>query len=549
MEKPGKLADLKLVNKYYPTAGIANYSYPSPKMDSASQCERLVGRSSVGSQASVPGMVDDQDSDISVDEDDRDSYHISGAELWDSFWEDPFWEANAEEAFRESDGLARNLIKRTAGYPALIPSPDGAYRKDQYFLQNNTKSTGNNRNAVVEEDVTITQPLKLAEPPHVPRLTVPPKTTYSLFPRPMPTPVVNLTPRRPVLPPRSTSLLESPMHNKSTVSLCSLGKPAKVRRSPQADSDSAVSCSRLSWTVTHSAPVTPTLTSRPPSSVMDLSARRDSSQSFHQRQRFPIKIPRTRSDTLVSRSSIASTCYSPPTAAAATTIAIATTTTNTSQAHLSATPSVPSPAPKGRRDRYSQPEVPRIPSHVPLQRCMTETTLPSYLLLHHQAPQGAPPRQCATPSYGETPPPTPAFPGPGAMPVSVFELDSDTEEEDGGGRGSGSGGGGSGSSGASFARRLARSLASHKRTRSASAAPRSRKGMEVAKGQLRRARAGTVTAAMAMSSSSLVADEVGSAHVSGGRRIEGGREEADSGPPALRRQKSEVFGKLFGSRR
>ncbi|KAJ4386477.1 hypothetical protein N0V93_009374 [Gnomoniopsis smithogilvyi] len=142
MGKPSKLADLKLVNKYYPpnSNGITNYSYRSPKLDTTFQFELPVGRSSVGSDASVPSMEDDQESIVFPDGDDKSFYHASGAELWDKFWEDPFWEANAKEAKREADGITRE--HRHESYPALIPSPDESLPKDQYFLGRHVAESG-----------------------------------------------------------------------------------------------------------------------------------------------------------------------------------------------------------------------------------------------------------------------------------------------------------------------------------------------------------------------------------------------------------------------
>ncbi|KAL1851031.1 hypothetical protein Daus18300_012701 [Diaporthe australafricana] len=88
MEKTTKLADLKLVNKYYPS--VSNYSYPRP--DATHRCEPPAnGRSSVGSECSVPEMVEDQESDISIE--DTSQSQIAGDETFDSFWEDSesFW--------------------------------------------------------------------------------------------------------------------------------------------------------------------------------------------------------------------------------------------------------------------------------------------------------------------------------------------------------------------------------------------------------------------------------------------------------------------------
>ncbi|KAF3765013.1 hypothetical protein M406DRAFT_70478 [Cryphonectria parasitica EP155] len=217
MERPSKLADLKLVNKYYPAQGaVANYSYPSSL--------KVEGRSSVGSQASVPDMVaDDRDSIISTDAadgvDNRDSYHSSGAELWDSFWEDPFWEANAEEASREADGITQRIINNNGSYPALIPSPDhNVTRKQEYFASQadssdkveeeapgsnsndepasgggDTASRRQSRNSKCPSIIAIKREAAAAATTSTPTSAassrpVTPKASYSLFPKPMPTP-------------------------------------------------------------------------------------------------------------------------------------------------------------------------------------------------------------------------------------------------------------------------------------------------------------------------------------------------------------------------
>lgn len=479
MDQSNRLADLKLVNKYYPITGVANYSYPSPKLES----DFPAGRSSVGSQASVPDMVDDQESD---DEDDRSAYHISGAELWETYWKDPFWDTNAEEASREVDNTSQRTISSNANYPALIPSPEETlHQKGQYFVQREFNTL------VLSHESTSTWPLTASDHPEVPRPTTP-KATYSLFPRQTPTPTVNLSPRKSSLPPRSTSLWHTPRHNKSSVSLSSLGRSTRANKARL--SDIAISYDISSWA--HSAPSTPVIIDRSSSSSFDLSARRDSGQSFTQRQRFPIKVPRTRSGTIVSRSSVISTSCS--------------TSITISQQTISVPPERPARSPERSQGRYSQPEPPRIPPSLQLHRCMTETNLPSYQQTQTHTP---------TRLYFETSPSSPAVPpAPAPMPVSVFELDSDSEDET-----------------RSFARRFARSFAPSKRTRSASATPRSRKGLEVAKEQLRRARAGTVA--------SPSGEKV---EVPGARKDE---DEREPEMPILRRQRSEVFGKMFWGRR
>ncbi|XEV03984.1 hypothetical protein FSHL1_009271 [Fusarium sambucinum] len=84
MERSSKLADLKLVSKYYP---VTNYSYPQqPECPSHHVRSRFSDdRASLGSEGSSPSLIDDRtDSEVSLDDDYQ--YHAHGAELWDSFW-------------------------------------------------------------------------------------------------------------------------------------------------------------------------------------------------------------------------------------------------------------------------------------------------------------------------------------------------------------------------------------------------------------------------------------------------------------------------------
>ncbi|ODA83259.1 hypothetical protein RJ55_01771 [Drechmeria coniospora] len=119
MERSSKPADLALVSKYYP---VANYSYPRSNDHGAPPCAATESsgrsdRSSLGSNASAPGLVDDRtDSDETESVDDDDQYHAHVSRLWDSFW--------SREVPRKSMGeeplMELNLRKQ---YPALIPSP------------------------------------------------------------------------------------------------------------------------------------------------------------------------------------------------------------------------------------------------------------------------------------------------------------------------------------------------------------------------------------------------------------------------------------------
>ncbi|KAG6036944.1 hypothetical protein E4U41_005398 [Claviceps citrina] len=129
---PGKLADLTLVSKYYP---VANYSYPQKSPTRAhprashrshSQCSSNTaassshGRESPGSEGSAPGLImeDPADSESSCDEDGQ--YHAHMSRLWDTFW-------RSKPATKPGDCIALPGKQ----YPALIPSPHRAHRKEQ----------------------------------------------------------------------------------------------------------------------------------------------------------------------------------------------------------------------------------------------------------------------------------------------------------------------------------------------------------------------------------------------------------------------------------
>lgn len=119
----------------------------------------------------------------------------------------------------------------------------------------------------------------------------------------------------------------------------------------------------------------------------------------------------------------------------------------------------------------------------------------------------------------------------------MFEVDSDSEVEE-----------------ESFARRIARSFTSSasKRTRSASAAPRSRKGNEVARGQLSRARAETLEGSRNSKVLTLMDSNGSNSSSDKDRKGSSGSSIISSsggGGGLLQRQKSEVFGKMLWGRR
>ncbi|PNY27199.1 Uncharacterized protein TCAP_02888 [Tolypocladium capitatum] len=113
MERSSNLAPLSLVSKYYP---VANYSYPRNDIIAPYSATSSLGKSndrtSLGSQGSAPGLVDDRtDSEVSVDDDYQ--YHTHTAELWDSFWQP----GERGEMMEEPPMHPRKQ------YPALITSP------------------------------------------------------------------------------------------------------------------------------------------------------------------------------------------------------------------------------------------------------------------------------------------------------------------------------------------------------------------------------------------------------------------------------------------
>lgn len=191
MERPAaKLADLKLVSKYYP---VSNYSYPRPDAP-LHRHDVSEGRSSVGSDCSAPGMIEDHESDVSAEE-----YHTAGSELWDSFWQ----AKNGEE-------------QRRSQYPALIPSPGPRKTlgdfveenpriadQDDHQTRSRTQSRGSDdmpswplpptpvsATLPTPEPSTMSKPAATEQPKprqleqHQQQKFITPKASYSLFPTP-----------------------------------------------------------------------------------------------------------------------------------------------------------------------------------------------------------------------------------------------------------------------------------------------------------------------------------------------------------------------------
>lgn len=120
MDRHSKMAEIKLVSKYYP---VGNYSYPRNEDGSVptSQNSPTIARRdrcSVGSESSAPGLIDDRaDSEVSHEDDD----YSQAGELWNSFWR-PGGEWRLEDATHEVD-LLFSAKESSDGYAALIPCP------------------------------------------------------------------------------------------------------------------------------------------------------------------------------------------------------------------------------------------------------------------------------------------------------------------------------------------------------------------------------------------------------------------------------------------
>lgn len=482
MDKTTKLADLKLVNKYYPS--VSNYSYPRHDATATHRCEQPAnGRSSVGSDCSVPEMVDDQESDISIE--DTNQSHIAGDETFDSFWEDSesFWGVEPGE---KSNAVLIGPITHAASIKQdatrRLPGQD-RHHAPQRSLED------------IKNDVQPCWPLVAADPPVAPA-PKPSKPSYSLFPQPTTTTQPHGLPlRRPIGLMKSECPWDAQKQCTSTVSSSLTSRRKKPRKLHLPASDGAISYdSSLS---TQSAPGTPTLKIASPTAV---AFSRRSQQTLPSQRNFSLS--RAHSDVRIVH------CTQTDGSSQA------TTTTTTTQLVI---PNQPPEVPRGRqthqrtqsqlRQSISAADIPSTPKIIPSP---TDST----------APPPPPPPQ--TPS-GASRPTTPLTQQT-VMPVSVFDFDSDSDSD--------------ADSAANFARRIVKNLTPHKRARSASAAPRSRKGSDIAKEQMRRIRAETL-ASSAAGGTPPPPEELEA------------EDKENEGPalPVLRKQKSEVFGTIFGRKR
>lgn len=519
--------DLELVRKYYPI--VSNYSYPR-----IAEATPRNERASVGSDCSVPGMVDDHESEYSTEEDEF-PYHSIGDGIWDSFWK-----ANSDSAEANS---RLGVVYNKDSYPALVASPVARGRRNGFIGERvqvaEQQPLERSQEAEPRHEITSTWPLpSLTQVPATTQPCAPPrprasKGTYTLFPQPAPTPrlPVTLTPQRPVaVPPRNSSMSKVSRHNHSTLSLPSLGHSGKPKKLHLAGSDGAIKYTTTiqSTPVIQSAPVTPLLPFFP-----STPAKVDASAEFNEQTIRLLRpqpyLPRTSSKTTIVRPQISVSTIDTP----------ATTTYNPSAI-------------------YAPPRSPE--RHRPsIQRSQTMVNMPT---IQAQAPT---PPVDDVPQTPFTPMSTCFFEQPS---LSVFEYDSDSEED-----AHNTSKHNHTHSSDSLAWRIVRNLVTspHKRARSASAAPRTRKGSDIAKEQLRRARTGSTSAGglpgeglvgvmdgaferLAVGEKELLQQqqqyqERQQQQYVPGYGLVAVNADDDARSPALRKQKSEVFGKIMWGRK
>ncbi|KAK1833157.1 hypothetical protein QBC39DRAFT_329318 [Podospora conica] len=167
----------------------SNYLQGHPPTD------QQLGRDSLGSDCSVPGMVDDHGSDVSLEDD----YQLPGAELWDSFWQSHL----------------NNRTSTRPTYPALLDSPaksqGGHGQGFRMGYENQHRQPGQTYPGEYRKSPSRPAPAPAPAPPAKRQRSSPPRppprASYSIFPPP------TCQERRP--PPTSRSSLNLPRGNPS----------------------------------------------------------------------------------------------------------------------------------------------------------------------------------------------------------------------------------------------------------------------------------------------------------------------------------------------
>ncbi|KAB5560288.1 hypothetical protein GE09DRAFT_86334 [Coniochaeta sp. 2T2.1] len=158
--------------------------------------EDAVDRSSRGSNtSSVPSMVDDHGSDVSVDDDQY--YRTSGEQIWDTFWQSGCGE-DPEDA--SSPAAEEPSVSTSYQYPALVtPSPSLSLQPQQ-FITSRKRPTQTQSLGVIEAPAYAPEHKRLSEQTRIRRRGIHPcRVSYSIFPPP---PKTDLSRQRTVRPKR-----------------------------------------------------------------------------------------------------------------------------------------------------------------------------------------------------------------------------------------------------------------------------------------------------------------------------------------------------------
>ncbi|KAM7209667.1 hypothetical protein V8F20_000070 [Naviculisporaceae sp. PSN 640] len=157
---------------------VSNYSYPRSDSPIYFVPQQEGRRGSTGSDCSMPGMVEDQGSEVSTDDDYQ--TQARGTDLWDSFW---------QARVQEELGGAR------LQYPALLDTR--ASRQEPLLLANQEVQEAIRERSGSQTSQDATWPLPLTTSPTKRQTKTTPRTSYSLFP-----PKNDSPPVQPQTPPR-----------------------------------------------------------------------------------------------------------------------------------------------------------------------------------------------------------------------------------------------------------------------------------------------------------------------------------------------------------
>ncbi|KAK3694795.1 hypothetical protein B0T22DRAFT_81965 [Podospora appendiculata] len=490
MDKRAKLADPRQPVSHLVTHQHLyrppNYRYQCSEPAHQHLYEQSDYRESLGSDCSVPGMVDDHGSDVSTEDDYQ--YHAVGTEVWDSFWH-----------AQPQNGISTRPPHSTLMEPRLRGRWNTRHHQDSVASvaeRENKPPTVRLVSNTAEQPDQPSWPLPLSSPGHQrPRTPkAPPRASYSLFP---PTEPQSPDKQRP-LPPRRSSLsrpqiagsfhrqhASQPSLNSRKQSIDATITLVTPSRVPSAAGQASSMTPALA--TTHDSPASPSTVRLLPSPIIS---------SWPPSHRKPGLEPHERPQTAGRRPSLASL----------------------RKHSFSRVPTQSSPALRHLAQTHSQdpestqqkPKLQHFISHAVLERPLPP--LPNF------APELSQP---------STPPPP---------NVSFFDLDSDDSDT-----------GTTGEESRSFARRFMRGfVSSHNRSRDTSKGSHQRSASDSKSDatntykttQTRRARADTTGA---------VASSHGGSSRSSLRRPETKEDDKDA-RPWLSRQSSDVFGRFLGRR-